>query len=109
MPLMTELLDRGGRARAIPWSWEDRCILVRFVYAEDGEENLRTTGKHTIANDLGYSQVDTRVTVRIRPGQAISVGLRMQDEFSGSFTVRAIDPSAQALLADLKLKTDYAV
>jgi hypothetical protein len=47
--------------------------------------------------------------VRIRPGQAISIGLRMQDEFSGSFTVRAIDPSTQALLADLKLKTDYAV
>ena len=47
--------------------------------------------------------------VRIRPGQAISIGLRMQDEFSGSFTVRAIDPSTQALLAELKLKTDYTV
>ncbi len=70
MPLMTELLDRGGRARAIPWSWEDRCILVRFVHAEGGEESLRKTGQHTFAHDFGYSQVDTRTTVRIRPGQS---------------------------------------
>ena len=47
--------------------------------------------------------------VRIRPGQAVSVGLRMDDEFAGSFSVRAIEPVTQALLAQLKLKTDYAV
>ena len=47
--------------------------------------------------------------VRIRSGQAISVGLRMQDEFTGNFKVRAIDPSTQALLAELPLKTDYTV
>jgi hypothetical protein len=47
--------------------------------------------------------------VRIRPGQVVSVGLRMDDAFAGSFTVRAIDPATQALLAELKLKTDYAV
>ena len=47
--------------------------------------------------------------VRIRPGQVVSVGLRMDDEFAGAFTVRAIDPTTQALLAELKLKTDYAV
>lgn len=45
--------------------------------------------------------------VRIRSGQAVSISLRMDDSFSGSFTVRAYDPTTQALLADLKLKTEY--
>ena len=47
--------------------------------------------------------------VRIRPGQVVSVSLRMEDNFSGVFTVRATDPGNQALIAELKLKTDYAV
>jgi hypothetical protein len=45
--------------------------------------------------------------VRIRPGLAISVGLRMDDDFSGTFTVRALDPATQATISDLILKTAY--
>jgi len=45
--------------------------------------------------------------VRIRPGQVVSVSLRMEDSFSGQFTVRALDPNTQAMLADLTLKTAY--
>jgi hypothetical protein len=45
--------------------------------------------------------------VRIRSGQAVSISLRMDDDFSGNLTVRAYDPTTQAQLADLKLKTDY--
>jgi hypothetical protein len=47
--------------------------------------------------------------VRIRPGQVVSVSLRMEDTFSGVFTVRATDSGNQALIAELKMKTDYAV
>lgn len=45
--------------------------------------------------------------VRIRPGLAISVGLRMDDDFSGTFTVRALDPATQATISELALKTAY--
>ena len=45
--------------------------------------------------------------VRIRPGLAISVGLRMDDDFSGTFAVRALDPATQATISDLILKTAY--
>ena len=31
----------------------------------------------------------------------------MEDEFSGTFTVRALDPTTQAILAELTLKTAY--
>ena len=45
--------------------------------------------------------------VRIRPGQIVSVGLRMGDDFSGSFVVRLIDPATQTLIAELNLRTSY--
>ena len=45
--------------------------------------------------------------VRIKPGQIVNVGLRMEDNFSGAFTVRALDPATQAIIADLTLKTAY--
>jgi hypothetical protein len=81
---------------------------------DDQEIEIAIDALDAKGNTVGEVGTGTAVNpatqgVRIRAGQAISVGLRMQDEFSGSFTVRAIDPSTQALLADLKLKTDYAV
>ena len=44
--------------------------------------------------------------VRIKPGAALAIGLKMDDEFSGSFTVRVLDAS-NVSLAELKLKTEY--
>jgi hypothetical protein len=45
--------------------------------------------------------------VRIRPGNALSIGFRMEEDFSGNFTVRALDSATNTLLADLNLKTAY--
>ena len=46
--------------------------------------------------------------VRITPGQITSFSLRMDDDFSGSFTVRVLDPATNKGLADeLSLKTAY--
>ncbi len=46
--------------------------------------------------------------IRIQLGQAIRAPLRMDDQFEGSFELRAIDPKTQRSLAALKLKTNYA-
>ncbi len=45
--------------------------------------------------------------VTIKPGQAIKVPLKMEDDFHGSFEVRATDPVTQVNYHTLKLKTDY--
>jgi len=45
--------------------------------------------------------------VRIKPGAALAVGLRMETDFSGNFTVRVLDSTTNLLLAELKLKTGY--
>jgi len=44
--------------------------------------------------------------IRIKSGSALAIGLKMDDEFSGNFTVRVLDQT-NALLAELKLKTGY--
>ena len=45
--------------------------------------------------------------VRVRPGEAISVSLRMDDDFSGAFKVRVADPGTGASYTELSLRTDY--
>ena len=43
----------------------------------------------------------------IKPGQAIKVPLKMMEDYSGSFEVRAINPETLVNYSTLKLKTDY--
>jgi hypothetical protein len=45
--------------------------------------------------------------VRIRPGDKFGVGLRMEDQFAGNFTVRALDPATQTVITQVALKTAY--
>ncbi len=48
-------------------------------------------------------------TLSIKPGQTISVTLRMDLEFEGSFTVKALDPVTLTTYSKLDLETDYTV
>jgi hypothetical protein len=65
--------------------------------------------KGNIVGLVGSGQTVNPATqgVRIRPGLIVNVGLRMEDNFSGTFTVRALDPATQAIIADITLKTAY--
>ena len=64
--------------------------------------------KENIVGSVSSGQSVNSATggVRIKPGAALSIGLRMDDEFSGTFTVR-VRNQANVLLAKLKLKTGY--
>lgn len=48
-------------------------------------------------------------TVSVRPGDAVRVILRMDDEFRGQFTVKALDPATLTAFSKLDLETDYLV
>lgn len=81
-------------------------------FADEGEievvlEATDSTGK--VIGWVGSCSTVNPATggVRIKPGAAISVGLRMEDDFSGSFTVRVLDAVTNALLANINLKTGY--
>ena len=45
----------------------------------------------------------------IKPGVTVPVTLRMDDEFEGHFTVKALDPMTMTTYCQLELKTDYTV
>jgi len=65
--------------------------------------------KGVIVGSVGSGQTVNPATgcVRIKSGSAISFGLRMEDDFSGSFTVRILDPATNLLHVSLNLKTGY--
>ena len=90
-------------------AWPEASLFLEESEIEISVEALDSKGQ-----PVGWVGSGTTVNlatqgVRIRPGQVVSVSLRMEDNFSGVFTVRATDPGNQALIAELKLKTDYAV
>jgi hypothetical protein len=65
--------------------------------------------KGNIVGLVGSGQTINPATqgVRIRPGLIVNVGLRMEDNFSGSFTVRVLDSATQAIITELTLKTAH--
>ena len=82
------------------------------AFAEEHEIEIALEAVDAKGNAIGWVGAGQTVNpatqgVRIRPGQVVGVGLRMEDEFSGNFTVRALDPATQALVAQLTLKTAY--
>ena len=48
-------------------------------------------------------------TLSVRTGETLSVVLRMDLEFEGKFTVKALDPETLTTFSSLSLKTDYTV
>lgn len=48
-------------------------------------------------------------TLSIKPGETLAVALRMDLEFEGKFTVKALDPATLTAYSKLALETDYTV
>jgi len=70
MPLMTEIVKGNFHRRKMGWSWADRMILTGFVAADGGTDTLNRTGSWTFTQEFGYTQVDTRDTIVVKPGWA---------------------------------------
>ncbi|MHB9007783.1 MAG: PglZ domain-containing protein, partial [Limisphaerales bacterium] len=82
------------------------------LFAEEHEIEVvveATDSKGILVGWVGSGQSVNPATggVRIKPGAALAVGLRMEDSFSGGFVVRVLDPSTNVLLGSLNLKTAY--
>jgi hypothetical protein len=82
------------------------------LFDDESEREVAVEAVDSKGNIVGLAGTGQTVNpatgcVRIRPGCAVSVGLRMEEDFSGSFKVRVLDPTTNATLADLSLKTAY--
>jgi hypothetical protein len=96
-----------SRRPVIDLSWPSLSMFDEDYEIEVAVEAVDSKGR--LVGSVGSGQTVNLATqgVRIRPGQALSVGLRMEDDYSGTFTVRALDPTTQAIIAELVLKTAY--
>jgi len=83
--------------------------MFSTMFDETIEFQLEAYSGKDVVGEVAASQYVNAATnmVTINPGQAIKVPLKMEDEFHGSFEVRATDPTTGVNYATLKLKTDY--
>ncbi len=82
------------------------------LFAEDQEMELTVLAVDSKGNEVGRATSGTGFNpatggVRLRPGQALSVGLSMENEFAGAFKVQVLDPTTDQLIAQVALKTNY--
>jgi hypothetical protein len=96
-----------SRRPVVDLAWPDAEL-----FAEESEREVAVEAVDSKGNIVGLAGTGQAVNpatgcVRIRPGIVVSVGLRMDEDFSGSFKVRVLDPATNATLADLSLKTAY--
>ena len=70
-------------------------------------EAFDVSGKLVGAVAAGQTVNPATGCVRVKPGEAISVSLKMDDDFVGAFKVRVVDPGTGASYAELSLRTDY--
>lgn len=90
----------------------DLCWPEAQFFAEESEQEVAIEAIDSGNNVVGVTGTGQTVNpatgcVRIRPGSAISIGLKMEDSFSGNFKVRVLDPTSNATFAELPLKTAY--
>ncbi len=48
-------------------------------------------------------------TVSLKPGQTLAVTMKMDLEFEGKFSVKALDPTTLKTYSKIDLETDYTV
>ncbi len=82
------------------------------LFSQDLELLLEAHDKD--GNVVGVAKPGGRVnpathTLSIKPGERLSVTLKMDREFEGRFTVKAFDPETLTTLCKLELETDYTV
>jgi hypothetical protein len=85
------------------------AIFQAAIIEEELEFQLEAYDKKKVVGEVGTSNHINPATnlIKIRPGEAIKVPLKMDDDFEGAFEVRASDPVTGVIYRTLKLKTDY--
>jgi hypothetical protein len=97
-----------SRRPVVDLTWPQADLFTEESEIEVALEAVDSKGEMVGCVGSGQSINPATGGVRIRPGAALAIALRMKDEFSGNFTVRVLDPSTGLLLANpLNLKTGY--
>jgi hypothetical protein len=84
------------------------------LFGQDNEIEVLLEAHDKNSQVVGEAKAGGRVnpatgTITIKPGERLKVTLKMQEEYHGKFTVKAMNPSTFATFNKLDLKTDYVV
>lgn len=96
-----------SRRPVLDLAWPEAQLFAEEVEREVAIEAVDSKGEVVGVAGTGQTVNPATGCVRIKPGSAFSVGIKMEDDFSGNFKVRVLDPSTNATLAEIALKTAY--
>jgi hypothetical protein len=96
-----------SRRPVVDLAWPEAELFAEESEREVALEAIDSKGRVVGIAGAGQSLNPATGCARIRPGSAISIGLRMEDHFEGAFKVRIIDPNTGAVLAETQLRTAY--
>lgn len=84
-------------------------VFKSGLFDEPIEFSLSAYAGNELVGEAGACDYVNNATglVCAKPGDAVKVPLRMDEEYQGAFEVRAVDPVTLYTYAVLKLKTDY--
>lgn len=84
-------------------------VFKSGLFDEPIEFSLSAYAGNELVGEAGVCDYVNNATglVCAKPGDAVKVPLRMDEEYQGAFEVRAVDPVTLYTYAVLKLKTDY--
>jgi hypothetical protein len=74
-----------------------------LIEAQDAKGNV--VGEPRLGGDVNPA---TRILTLV-PGQSKQIALRMEPDFEGKFSVKALNPTTLASYSVLALETDYTV
>ena len=95
LPAFTLSLDAGIFTQSVP------CEVL--LEAQDAKGNV--VGEPRISTDLN----PTTRTIALTHGESKQIVLKMDTDFEGKFTVKAMNPVTLTAYAKLELTTDYTV
>ncbi|MCL6558708.1 MAG: PglZ domain-containing protein, partial [Firmicutes bacterium] len=84
------------------------------LFAQDTDFEILLEAHDKKGNVVGEAKAGGPVnpatgTINLKPGERVRVTLKMQPEFEGNFTVKAMNPTTLATYCKLDLETDYVV
>ena len=92
----------------------DVSLLADNIFSLQGDFEILLEAQDSKGNVVGEPKPGGPVnpatrTIILSPNQRLSIALRMQLEFEGGFTIRALNPKTLTAYASLNLETDYTV
>ena len=111
--MVVELSYKSGAKRITTRLPVIEVVLISDdMFLQDASVEILLEAQDSKGNVVGEPRPGGAVnpatrTVTLLPGQRKQIALRMDDEFRGKFSVKALNPTTLAVYSALAIETDY--